>query len=142
MKYSEFNKLSKEEKAKVKSKDVPVANKIMGSVLLLSIAVFMIFMVKACFFSTPDDKELVDVNMAVVIHKDFVKTHLKSPSTASFGEYQTSTSFPRTVIIKSFVDSQNGFGAVIRTNYTMELTFHGGEKSDQKNWTEDKFESY
>ncbi|MGO1160539.1 hypothetical protein ACTOV4_01115 [Brucella sp. C7-11G] len=72
------------------------------------------------------DKEIArcsDNGMAFVMSQKFVKQKLKSPSTASF-DYQplssTSLGLCKYRII-AFVDSQNGFGATIRTNYSIDM---------------------
>lgn len=73
---------------------------------------------------------------ATVMAQNFVKTQLKSPSTANFplqnsrmtsitdGEY----------IISSYVDAQNSFGATTRTNWTVHLKYIGGNWAEQSSW--------
>jgi hypothetical protein len=67
--------------------------------------------------------------------KNFVSQVLKSPATADFplfGEgFETG---PNTYTVNSFVDSQNGFGAMLRSGYSITLEFTGGDKADQSNW--------
>jgi hypothetical protein len=70
--------------------------------------------------------------------ENIVKGMLKSPSTASFGsvfgEYQDASDhveycgggFHR---VNGWVDSQNGFGATVRTNYRIVLLKSGGKWS-------------
>jgi len=72
-----------------------------------------------------------DPILAYNFAKDFIKGRLKSPSTAEFpgtfekknhvtdlgnGEYR----------INSWVDSQNGFGAMIRSRQSCKIIFNGG----------------
>lgn len=61
--------------------------------------------------------------------KNFVKNRLKSPSTANFpnGKDATITLLPDGVTYKiySYVDSQNGFGAMIRTRWYAKLIIDG-----------------
>lgn len=56
--------------------------------------------------------------------QQFVEKYLKSPSTAEFPELFKSTVTKKgsdTYYISSYVDSENGFGAMIRSNYVVEL---------------------
>jgi hypothetical protein len=64
---------------------------------------------------------------AWIYSQSFIKDRLKAPSTASFGKLGESTILrmdDTTFSVKSFVDSQNGFGAMIRSKYTCIITFH------------------
>jgi len=62
---------------------------------------------------------------------DFVKQRLKSPSTAKFpGTIEKDshiTEYAGTYIINSWVDSQNSFGAMIRSNFSCKITFVGDQ---------------
>lgn len=61
---------------------------------------------------------------ACVMMEDFVKERLKSPSTAKFPraiEHDVSCPEPGRYIIKSWVDSQNSYGAMIRTYFVCEV---------------------
>ncbi len=56
--------------------------------------------------------------------QQFVEKSLKSPSTAEFPGLFKSTVTKKgsdTYYISSYVDSENGFGAMIRSNYVVEL---------------------
>ena len=54
------------------------------------------------------------------ITKDHVKKQLKSPSTAKFPKYNEVKIYKKddTYVIGGYVDAQNSFGAMIRTNYS------------------------
>ena len=55
-----------------------------------------------------------------------VEDYLKAPSTAKYSYYDEDWNIVRTgnrVKISSFVDSQNSFGAMIRSNFTVIVTF-------------------
>jgi hypothetical protein len=65
----------------------------------------------------------------------FVKDHLKSPSTASFGgafsEYQDPDKCVRSLggglyRVNGWVDSQNSFGATVRVHFTLKVQDKGG----------------
>lgn len=75
---------------------------------------------------------------AIIMCQDLVEKQLKSPSTADFPW------FDRTIhknkderyIIKSYVDSQNSYGATIRTNWHCDIQYKGeGEELNISNWT-------
>lgn len=61
----------------------------------------------------------------------FVKNKLKAPSTAKFPATQlaqVSRTNQGTYIVTSYVDSQNGFGAMIRTDYVAEIKYLPSEQ--------------
>jgi hypothetical protein len=74
---------------------------------------------------------------AFVISKSFIKENLKNPSTADFpfSDYRYNRVSTDQIIIMSYVDAQNSFGAKIRNNYKIELNFNGGEWTDESNWS-------
>lgn len=98
---------------------------------LLSIVTIMTFMFLAYGSSNSDSDSPSDNKfLAYSYAEDFVKKKLKSPSTAEFpgtvekdkhikelgdGKYK----------IDSWVDSQNSYGAQIRTNFSCTITFEG-----------------
>ena len=70
--------------------------------------------------------------MAEVQCEDHVREFLKSPSTATFsglGDTEVRGADHKYAII-GWVDSQNSFGATLRTNYICKVTDEGGG-----NWT-------
>lgn len=71
---------------------------------------------------------------AYLMMQEFVKDKLKSPASAEFPSYYDMKdnilfNGNRIYTIKSFVDSQNGFGAMIRTNYIGDI-----EQTGKDNW--------
>lgn len=58
--------------------------------------------------------------------EDFVKGRLKSPGSADFSDVTTSTS-GLTYTVTGAVDSQNGFGALIRSQFTCVVSDAGDE---------------
>lgn len=67
--------------------------------------------------------------------KNFVSSVLKSPSTADFPFFGEGVKVgTNTYKVSSYVDSQNGFGAMIRSNYIITLKFNGGNEANQSNW--------
>lgn len=62
---------------------------------------------------------------AFVYGKEYVKQNLKAPSTAKFGSYGQSSVQHYTgckFVVRGYVDSQNSFGAMLRSNYSVTLT--------------------
>lgn len=62
--------------------------------------------------------------------RDFVKKRLKSPSSAKFPDSQqkvddTEYIGDNTYKIRSYVESQNSFGAMIRTDFSCKIRFEG-----------------
>lgn len=72
-----------------------------------------------------------------VMAENYVEQVLKSPSTAEFPtlEFNYADLGNNTYQIISYVDSQNSFGAMIRSNWSVILTYNGGDWSNQSNWT-------
>lgn len=66
---------------------------------------------------------LSDNQIAIAAQK-YVEQYLKSPSTAKFPSLfksEIKKTRPGSYIVTSYVDSQNGFGAITRNNYIVEL---------------------
>jgi len=118
---------------------------IKGCLVFLGMILFLIVAIAGCA-STPSSSSTSSSSsysstssdnstMAYVQAKNFVKLVLKSPSSADFpffGEgVKVSTD---TYEVNSYVDSQNGFGAMIRSTYSITLKYTGGDSADQRNW--------
>ena len=76
-------------------------------------------------------------NAAFAISQQFVTARLKSPSTADFpllGFKCISNDVDSTFKVLSFVDSQNGFGATVRTHFQIILKYKGGDTNDKDSW--------
>lgn len=71
-----------------------------------------------------------DKSMAWQMTQDFVEKRLSSPSTAEFPWSSDPdvdiTQNGTTYNVQGYVDSENGFGAQIRTNFEAELRYDGG----------------
>ena len=83
----------------------------------------VLFLLISCG-SRPEHDEL----SAQSIIEEFVTRQLKSPSTADF-EFGFSSKIDKVgekgYEVDSYVDSQNGFGATIRTNFHCEVEYTG-----------------
>jgi len=78
---------------------------------------------------------------AWVVAQEFVKAKLVSPGTADFpwGEDRHDQFNDTTFWIEGHVDSQNGYGAVLRTNFQIKLVYIGGEPLRASSWRELEF---
>jgi len=80
----------------------------------------------------------IDDGRAHIIAQNYVESVLKSPSTADFPtfDYQASDLGNDKYKVVSYVDAQNSFGAEVRSNYSVTLSYNGsGEWADSNNWT-------
>lgn len=72
---------------------------------------------------------------ACSMSQDFVKNNLKAPATAQFPmwteENCAASHSGNDWTVTSFVDAQNGFGALIRSDYTARMTYH----PERDTWT-------
>jgi hypothetical protein len=68
--------------------------------------------------------------MAKVMCEDFVEDRLKSPSSAEFsGIFDTTISGSGDdYTVTGYVDAQNGFGAMLRSNYTCQVRDDGNDR--------------
>ena len=73
---------------------------------------------------------------AFVISKYFVKRKIKTPATAQFPftDFQYTLISPRIVEIRSYFDTQNSFGANVRTHYALRMEYTGNEWEDLSAW--------
>ena len=81
--------------------------------------------------------DTVPRRLAYVMARDFVKPHLKAPSTAKWPGFTESVRHTQPLgndryRVSSWVDSQNSFGAMLRMRYVAVVFNTDGE---QKNWT-------
>jgi hypothetical protein len=117
------NPAKKKPTAKTKNEEWSVGNKILIGLIIL---IFIALTVEI----NSEDKKLKQPTQfdAIVMTQIFVKRNLKSPSTAEFpssydftaGEVEVPT-YGKVWRVVGYVDSQNGFGAMIRTSFTCEL---------------------
>ena len=98
----------------------------MKNVMLILISIIVSIM---CFGSGDnlDSKKTMEKYEAKVYAEIAIKQLLKSPKTARFSNI-VETKFTALYkdglngfLVKGFVDSQNGFGAMIRSNYSIEV---------------------
>ncbi len=102
-------------------------------IAIIFIIVVIITIIEVMTRSTSSDRDYTSERTAYNLSKDYAKQNLKSPSTASYpglfeskdhvkdlgnGRYQ----------INSWVDSQNGFGATIRTKFSCVMVKKSGDR--------------
>lgn len=74
------------------------------------------------------------MDFAWVISENQIEKLLKSPSTAEFCKPKVTDLGNNKYVVASCVDSQNGFGAMIRSNWTVTLTYSGTNVESQAGW--------
>lgn len=101
--------------------------------------------------SSSDRDTRASPSKAFTICKDIVEAQLVAPSTAEFASMwesrvmtlgRESGEYEDAYRVMSHVDSQNGFGAMIRTDYTCDVSFEGGEWTDLSNWRLLRLDTY
>lgn len=110
-----------------------------GCITILALIVIVIAIAVAATDSGGDSDGKPLDHAAAVMCEDFVKQRLKSPSTAHFPGV-TDTDYAKTTTLSDtkpwkyqvtgVVDSQNGFGATVRSNYVCTVS-----TKDNKTWT-------
>lgn len=106
-----------------------------GAAIFVCVVFFIIFLVFKCSCSETDQEianrtEQNSEFTAYYNSQQCVKELLKSPSTAEFpsGSNQFVTKIDEdTYLINSYVDSQNSFGAMLRTNYVCQVTLNSDD---------------
>lgn len=76
-------------------------------------------------------------NIAGLMAKDYVLASLKAPSTAEFDythKFMISEVEKGLYEVASYVDSQNSFGAKIRSNWYVKIRYISGDAYMKKNW--------
>ncbi|WP_286975094.1 hypothetical protein [Acetomicrobium sp. UBA5826] len=80
----------------------------------------------------PAHENKADKTEAIIMAEEFVKDRLVSPSSAKFPWRSSETTAVKvdedTWVISSYVDSQNKFGAMLRTYYIAKVKYLGNDK--------------
>jgi hypothetical protein len=114
----------RKEKLAVLKLNSPKAN------IYIAAAAIIIGLVWMCASNTSTTKSGNYSSLAFIQCQAFVLDRLKSPSTADFpfADYTSWKSPADKYIIKSYVDSQNGFGAMTRSHWHCETTYTPGDQ--------------
>ncbi len=89
--------------------------------------------------STPEVKQENPEYWARIYSQVNVQGTLKSPSTADFcSDKKVVDLGENRYQVTSCVDSQNGFGAMIRSNWQITMKYDGTDADEQKSWNVEK----
>lgn len=101
------------------------------------VLLFFIWLIFFMEYDTPPKVREIGEYEIYRTSQDFVEQRLKAPSTAEFADNAThigGSEKDSIYDVKSYVDSQNSFGAHIRSNYYAKMKYKGGIWSDIRNW--------
>ncbi len=87
--------------------------------------------------SDDPDEDTRDDIAAEVMCEEFVKDKLKAPSTAEFTDQDATSTGQQRWDVTGAVDSQNGFGAMIRSTYRCDIRYLGDDQWRAKTVTVD-----
>lgn len=93
---------------------------------LVVVAAFVLFVVVSCGRAMTDDEDdewVPTAFDAVQVCETWVSEKLKSPSSAEFSGTDSAPAGSDAWTVTGQVDSQNGFGAMIRTSWTCDVRF-------------------
>jgi len=97
----------------------------------------LIFAGIALFTDSPTDFKPA-CEAAAVIAENYVEMQLISPKSADFPwlDYNCwrDAKDSNTFLVKSYVDAENAFGAMIRHKYECKLRYISGDWADPRNW--------
>ncbi len=101
-----------------------------GCLVTILLFIVLVFAVKSCLFggeSKPDAPSPPD-NVLVYVHsQNIIEEYLRAPSTAKFPlstEAQIEKYSDYKYKVTAYVDAQNTFGAMIRNNYSVIITYN------------------
>lgn len=108
---------------KVKNVDTKAALKGLAAIIVI-IAILVVFFKSACS-SDKNEKKTYTKFEALYDSRQFVEKILKSPGTAKWSpdEKNVTVINDTTFLINSWVDSQNGFGALVRSYYSCQMVY-------------------
>lgn len=107
--------------------------KIIGLVVIILIILIGIFV----FVKSSKKPTLQKSPQLETVVKQIVSSYLKSPGSAQFVELiiEKQINPVNEYIVLGDVDSQNGFGALLRTHFFLRIIDKGGDKQSIDNWT-------
>jgi len=105
--------------------------------ILVIISSFIVIALVSCMSSSNDEpRKEHSTSGASVMSEQFVLEKLKSPGSAKFAsifDQKIDDLGEGRYKVTSYVDSQNGFGALVRTNYVCTLKYVGNDKWQLEN---------
>ena len=103
--------------------------KILSGIIFIVILLIPILWIRSCM-NVPSEPHVYTKMDALRFSENFIEERLKSPTTAKFIstfdiaiDERVKQLDDSTFLVNSWVDSQNGFGAMIRTKYSCKMTF-------------------
>ena len=96
-------------------------------ILGIAVTILAISPLVACSSSSGSEKDAGDEWSAQAVCEEFVKDRLKSPATADFSDEERLQMSETVFVVTGSVDSENGFGALIRNNFTCRVRYAGDE---------------
>jgi hypothetical protein len=105
------------------------------SVIMLACIVFLVIGISTCGESGTKT-EKIDCDEAYIVAQAFMEQNLISPGSADFATWPTACAQQpdSSFVIISYVDSQNMFGALIRTHFRCQVRHLSGDWSIISNW--------
>jgi hypothetical protein len=130
---------------KLTKSDIPPGT-IFGFVLLIILFIFIVGLIVSDATddnssSNPATQLEQDLSSyAFVISQNFITSTLKAPSTADFPflDFTAENLGNNRYKVTSYVDSQNGFGAMIRSNWQTVLKYNSGDTANPSSWILEK----
>jgi hypothetical protein len=121
------------------NKEAPVPKKKVSRRMLIVLGVCILiwlpFLFSSSGSSTTQPKEEDYSTTAYLQSQGYVKNALKSPASAKFPySYEIRNLPDNRFVVSSYVDSQNSFGAMLRSNWVVTLQYLGGNEFEGKSW--------
>lgn len=133
-----YEKFATEKVEKVKTEKLPRTpqqNMMIGCGALLALPIILVVIVIMFSFINPAKSESQGATKENLIYfsQDCVSPYLKSPSSAKFpyisdNTYTVKSRLHNIYIVTGYVDSQNSFGAMLRSNYVVTIEYDPNTK--------------
>jgi hypothetical protein len=110
--------------SKIAELQIHKKSKLLGTLSLIAMVLSLIVFVSGCNSDTEKPKH--DKMTASIMAEEFMNDRLKSPGSAEFQSYpkqQITDLGNGKYKVASYVDSQNSFGALVRTHYVCTLQY-------------------
>lgn len=141
MESKEFNKLSTSEKLRVPTRDLPKPKKSLVFFIIIGIIFLTIISLGTWHDSDKNivvkEKTGIDTValrfQAEIMAESAVNAKIKSPASAKYSNENTWYFPDSTVVVRGNVDSQNSFGAMLRSHYFVRMKWNNDFKKDD-NW--------
>jgi hypothetical protein len=105
------------------------ASSALGCVFILAVVGVIVYSCSSSNSDTTEDSDTDDGSMAEIMCEEFVSERLKAPASAEFpGADLVEPLGGDQYTVTAAVDSQNGFGAMIRTGYVCTIQNTGGDE--------------